>query len=53
MTYKNGFEFWRDLLIRHGRQEARGIANRYLDMQSKNTDPAEMEFCRQLYTAMI
>lgn len=49
--YESGFDFFRDLVMTYGREEAIGIANRYLDMQIKNTDPEEYQFCCELYQA--
>jgi len=50
--YNTGFDFWRDLLIKYGRQEARRIANSYLDMQAHNDSAEELQFCKELYAAM-
>ena len=43
---------WHDYLLRYGEIEARGICNRYLDMQVRTTDPEELQFCRELYAAI-
>jgi len=43
---------WHDYLLRYGEIEARGICNRYLDMQICTTDPEELQFCRELYAAI-
>ena len=50
--YNNGFEFWRDLVLRHGAEDARRIAIDYLDLQISSADPEEKQFCKQVYAAM-
>jgi len=50
--YKSGADMWYDYLQRYGEMEARGICNRYLDMQIRTTDPEELQFCRELYAAI-
>jgi len=49
--YNNGFDFWADLLRRHSRDDALQIANDYLDLQIRNTNPEEHAFCCELYRA--
>ncbi len=49
--YKDGFDFWADLLREYGKEEALRIANSYLDMQIHNTDTEEHIFCCELYWA--
>ena len=51
--YKDGFEFWADLVREYGRDIARKMAKDYLDMQIHNHDAAEHLFCCELYFAMI
>jgi hypothetical protein len=43
---------WRDYKQIYG-SEATGICNRYLDMQLFNNDPEEIQFCKELYSAML
>lgn len=50
--YNSGADMWRDYAARYGDAEARGICNRYLDLQVRTTDPEELAFCRELYAAM-
>ena len=52
-TYSSGADMWRDCCQRYGATEARGICNRYLDMQMKNQNEDEHRFCRELYTSMM
>ena len=48
-----GAEFWRDISVGHGRDEAQGIFERYLDTQLQTKLPeGEVRFCRELFTAM-
>lgn len=49
--YNNGFEFFQDLIDTYGKKQALQIANKYLDMQIKNTDKEEYIFCCELYRA--
>lgn len=50
--YDTGFDFFRDLVISYGKEEAVKLANSYLDMQIKNQDPEEFTFCCELYQAV-
>ena len=50
--YKDGFDFWRDLCIHYGKEDAAKMARDYLDMQIHNTDTEEHIFCCELYFAM-
>ena len=52
IAFDNGFNFFRDLLCCYGKEQAVKIANDYLDMQIKNTDPEEHQFCCELYHAV-
>ena len=51
-AYKSGADMWLEYISLYGEPEARGICNRYLDMQIYSTDAEEIQFCRQLYNAM-
>lgn len=50
--YQSGADMWRDYAERYGIPEALGICNRYLDLQIRNDNPEELQFCRELYAAM-
>ena len=50
--YATGADMWQDYKTRYGEAEARGICNRYLDMQVNNQDAGELQFCRELFAAM-
>ena len=50
--YDTGYDFFKDLIINHGKEEAVKIANSYLDMQIKNKDQQEFMFCCELYKAV-
>lgn len=50
--YESGADMWREYKEQYGDIEARGICNRYLDLQIRTTDPEELEFCRELFAAM-
>lgn len=50
--YETGADMWREYKEQYGDIEARGICNRYLDLQIRNTNPEELQFCRELYAAM-
>lgn len=50
--YDTGFEFFKDLVMNYGKEAAVRMSNDYLDMQINNTDPAEFEFCCELYRAV-
>ena len=50
--YETGFDFFRDLVKDYGKEMAISLANSYLDMQIKNTDPGEHQFCCELYKAV-
>lgn len=52
MYYDTGFDFFRDLVISYGKEQAIKIANCYLDMQINNKDPKEFIFCCELYRAV-
>lgn len=49
--YTTGADMWKDYKECYG-DEARGICNRYLDMQVFTKDPEELQFCKELYDAM-
>jgi hypothetical protein len=51
-AYNTGADMWREYREQYGDAEARGICNRYLDLQVKNKDPVEDTFCRELFAAM-
>ncbi len=51
--YENGVDMWRDLAASYGREQARNIACSYLDLQAHNDDAEELQFCRELYAAMM
>lgn len=51
-VYDTGTDMWRDYKAQYGDTEARGICNRYLDLQVKNTNETELQFCRELFAAM-
>ncbi|MDR2089124.1 MAG: hypothetical protein LBP73_07185 [Clostridiales Family XIII bacterium] len=50
--HDSGADMWREYCAVYGEDEARGICNRYLDMQVFAKDTEEVRFCRQLYAAM-
>lgn len=50
--YNTGFDFFKDLCIDYGKEEAIKLANSYLDMQIKNKDHGEFQFCCELYKAV-
>ena len=50
--YATGADMWREYKAQYGEAEARGICNRYLDMQVNTADPEELRFCKDLYAAM-
>ena len=50
--YKNGFEFWRDLVAQFGKVEAVRVANDYLDIRNDWNDREEYRFKCELYRAM-
>lgn len=50
--YETGADMWREYKEQYGDIEARGICNRYLDLQVRTTDHEELKFCRELYAAM-
>lgn len=50
--YDNGYEFYKDLLQQYGKEQANIIAINYLDLQIHNTDPEELQFCKELYQVM-
>lgn len=50
--YETGADMWREYKEQYGDIEARGICNRYLDLQIRTTDPEELQFCRELFAAM-
>ena len=52
IKYNSGADMWRDYMSQYGEIEARGICNRYLDMQIRTQDSEELQFCRELYEAM-
>ena len=43
---------WHDYAVQYGVEEAKGICNRYLDMQVLSKDPEEIKFCRELFEAI-
>lgn len=49
--YDTGYDFFRDLVMSYGREQAVKIANDYLDMQVNNHDKDEYLFCCELYRA--
>lgn len=51
-NYATGADMWREYRHKYGIDEARGICNRYLDMQIHSQDAGEQQFCRELYAAM-
>lgn len=50
--YNSGADMWLEYLSEYGETEARGICNRYLNMQIFNKNPEEQQFCKELYAAM-
>lgn len=50
--YASGADMWQEYKAQYGDAEARGICNRYLDLQTQTTNPEELQFCRELYAAM-
>ena len=50
--YENGYEFFKSLESEYGHVLAVEMAKDYLDMQIRNTDPEEYQFCKELYQAM-
>ena len=51
--YDTGHEFYRDLKTKYGTDQAKLIAINYLDLQIHNKDMEELQFCKELYAAMI
>lgn len=51
-VYDTGVDMWQDYKSQYGDAEARGICNRYLDLQVENNNPQELQFCRELFAAM-
>lgn len=55
MDEYTGEKMWREYIDLYGEKEARGICNRYLDMQARiplDENPEEYKFCCELYRAM-
>lgn len=52
VQYSDGYEFWRDVLTRHGKDEGFVIGGDYLTAQLKTSDPSELRFRRELFEAM-
>lgn len=50
--YDTGYEFYRDMVKQYGKEQAKLTAIIYLDLQIRNTDPEELQFCKELYAAM-
>ena len=51
--YDSGREFFYDLLVTFGIEDGIKAAKTYLDLPSRQSVPGEMDFCRELYQAMI
>jgi len=51
-SYNSGADMWQEYKAQYGDAEARGICNRYLDLQVNNNNPQELQFCRELFAAM-
>ena len=50
--YKTGYDFYNNLVIGYGTEQAEEIAIEYLDMQIKNKNKSEFNFCCELYNAI-
>lgn len=51
MEYTTGYEFWNSLAMQFG-GEAVDVANRYLDLPMKSGDTEELQFRKELYSAV-
>ena len=49
--FNTGYDFFTDLRLNYGLEEAKKIADRYLDTQLFNEDAQEVQFCKELYSA--